>query len=90
MVKTVWRGVDTDAEAIALGFPNLATYRHAVRVEIERETRQAYADTVGQHQAERARKLQAQRSLHNFRTSPLTPQQEAVARARKAEQGEGR
>ena len=57
MVKTVWRGVDTDAEAIALGFPNLATYRHAVRVEIERETRQAYADTVGQHQAERARKL---------------------------------
>jgi hypothetical protein len=89
MTKTEWRGVDSDAEAIALGFPNLATYRHAVRCEIEREARQAYADSVGRHNAEIAER---QRALgvasHSFRTSPLTPQQEATARARRAERGE--
>jgi hypothetical protein len=89
MTKTQWRGCDSDAQAIALGFPNLATYRHAVRVEIEREKRQMYADIVGQHNAEMAQKLQQRGEKHIMRTSPLTPQQEAAARARAAEYGQG-
>jgi hypothetical protein len=87
MTKTEWRGCDSDAEAIALGFPNLATYRHAVRCEIQREERQAYADAVGQHNADLAQKLQGQGPGHTFRTSPLTPMQAEAARARRAEHG---
>jgi len=32
----------THEEAIALGFPNIASYRHAVRTEIERQKREDY------------------------------------------------
>jgi hypothetical protein len=89
MTRTVWRGCDSDAEAIRLGFPNLATYRHAVRCEIEREERQAYADAVGQHNAELAQRLQGQGPGHTFRTAPLTTMQAEAARARRAEYGQG-
>ena len=89
VTKTVWRGCDSDAEAIALGYPNLQSYRHAVRLEIQREERQAYADAVGQHNADLAQKLQGQGPGHTFRTAPLTTMQAEAARARRAEYGQG-
>ena len=85
MTKTVYRRVDTNEEAIALGFPNIATYRHAVRMEMERDARQAYADAIGRHNAELAAQLQGQSSGHIMRTSPLTMQQAEAARARDAD-----
>jgi hypothetical protein len=85
MVKTVYRQVDTNEEAIRLGFPNLATYRHAVRCEIEREARRECLEADARYEAEQAERRQAQGVQHIYRTSPLTPQQEAVARARAAD-----
>jgi hypothetical protein len=87
---TKWRAVDTNEEAVRLGFANVSHYRYAVRQEIEREKRQMYADAVARHQAELAEKLQQHGEKHIMRTSPMTPQQEAAWRARKAEQGEDR
>ena len=83
MAKTVYRRVDTHEEAIALGFPNVASYRHAVRMEIAREQRQAYADAVGQHHAELAEKLQT--PGYRMYTGPQTTMQTEVARARAAD-----
>jgi hypothetical protein len=93
MTKTQWRRVDTDAEAISLGFPNLASYRHALRIEIDREARQAYADTVARHSAELAAKLQEQGPGRVLRVSPQTTQQAEAMRALAADRsarGDGR
>ena len=90
MPKAIYRSVATNEEAIALGFPNVQSYRLAVRQEQEREGRLAYAEAVAWHQAALAAQLQSQGPLHNYRTSPLTPQQQEHARRMAAEQGEGR
>jgi hypothetical protein len=85
MAKAVYRGIATNEQAIQLGYPNVQSYRLAVRQEQAREERLAYADAVGRRNAELAKQLQTQGPLHIFRTSPLTQQQEAAARARNAD-----
>ena len=86
MAKIVYRCVDTNEEAVRLGFPNVQSYRLALRQEQAREARAAYADTVTRYQQAMAQKLQ-QGTGHIMRTSPLTTMQAEAARARKAEQG---
>jgi hypothetical protein len=54
-----YRIVQSDAEAIALGYSNAASYRLAVAREIARADEQARAVYEGQHQARLAKKLQA-------------------------------
>jgi hypothetical protein len=86
MAKIVYRLVGTNEEAVRLGFPNVQSYRLALRQEQAREARAAYADTVSRYQQAMAQKLQ-QGTGHIMRTSPLTTMQAEAARARKAEQG---
>jgi hypothetical protein len=93
MPKAIYRSVATNEEAIALGFPNVQSYRLAVRQEQDREARLAYAEAVGRHQAEQAKLLQGQGAGHSYRTSPLTTMQAEAARARAADRsarGDGR
>jgi hypothetical protein len=60
-VRTVgdYRVVQTDADAIAVGYPNVASYRMAVRREIARADEKAYAEEIARHQARLAKRLQA-------------------------------
>ena len=53
-----YRIVQSDADAISLGYPNAASYRLAVRREIDRENEKAYAEDVAKHQARLTKKLQ--------------------------------
>jgi hypothetical protein len=81
MAKVVYRGVATNEEAIALGYPNVQSYRLAVRKEQDREARLAYADTVARHQAEQAAKLKEQGPGRVLRVAPQTTQQAEAMRA---------
>jgi hypothetical protein len=50
--------VQTDAEAIARGYQNVATWRMAVRKELAAMDEKARAEFEAQHQARLAKKLQ--------------------------------
>ena len=89
MTKTVYRHVATNEQAIALGFPNVQSYRLAIRQEQARDERLAAADAYARHQTALAKQLQWQGTGHTMRTSPLTPMQAEAARARAAEYGRG-
>jgi hypothetical protein len=81
MAKAVYRGVATNEEAISLGYPNVQSYRLAVRQEQDREGRLAYAEAVGRHQAELAKQLQQQGPGRVLRVAPQTTQQAEAMRA---------
>jgi len=53
-----FRPVSTHEEAIALGFSNIASYRHAVRMEIERQKREDYIRWRADRQAALMQQLQ--------------------------------
>jgi hypothetical protein len=48
----------THAEAAALGFPSLASYRHAVRMEAERQNRDEHARRYADRQSALMQQLQ--------------------------------
>jgi hypothetical protein len=72
-----YRVVQTDADAIAVGYPNVASYRMAVRREIARADEKAYAELQGKHTARLAKRLQ----------TPSTPSSFYVGAFPKAPQG---
>ena len=69
------RIVTTDAEAIALGFSNIASYRAAVRVENEREARRQHAEDVAKRGAALTAKLQPAGSGTQIRPQLISDEQ---------------
>jgi hypothetical protein len=83
---TEYRIVETNEDAVRLGFPNLATYRYKMAKEIRQEEERAYQEDVAKHQAQLAKKLQWHGELNRFYTGASSAQQDEATRARNAEQ----
>jgi hypothetical protein len=77
-VRTVgeYKVVTTNEQAIAEGFPNLASYQMAVRKEIAARDAKAYAEYQAQHQARLTKKLQTPPNPTSFYVGafPKAPQ----------------
>lgn len=83
---TEYRIVETNEDAIRLGFPNLATFRLKMAMELRQDQEKAYQEDVAKHQAALAKKLQWHGELNRFYTGASSSQQDEATRARNAEQ----